>query len=122
MAILENPRFAPLFAPGSQAEVPLTGLIGKFVVSGQVDRLAVTDTEIWIIDYKTNRPAPRAQENVSPAYIFQMATYRAALGAIYPDRIIHCVLLWTHGAAKRPLAMELDSSRMDKALQKADLL
>ncbi|MBD25714.1 MAG: double-strand break repair helicase AddA [Candidatus Marinimicrobia bacterium] len=122
MAILENPRFAPLFAPGSQAEVPLTGLIGKFVVSGQVDRLAVTDTEIWIIDYKTNRPAPRAQENVSPAYIFQMATYRAALGAIYPDRIIHCVLLWTHGDAKRPLAMELDSSRMDKALQKADLL
>ncbi len=122
LAVLENPAFAPLFGPDSRAEVPLTGLVGGFVVSGQVDRLAVTEDGVWIIDYKTNRPPPRAQESVDPAYIFQMATYRAALREIYPDRPIHCVLLWTHGDEAGPFAMELDAERMDDALLHADLV
>ncbi len=46
MLVLEDPRFAALFAPGSRAEVPIVGRLilgGETVrVSGQVDRLAVT--------------------------------------------------------------------------------
>ena len=122
LAVLESTNFAPLFAPGSRAEVPLTGLVGKFAVSGQVDRLAVTNTDVWIIDYKTNRPPPRKQDDVDLAYVFQMATYRAALRAIYPDRAIHCVLLWTHGGEDGPFTMELDAARMDEALHHTNLI
>ncbi len=64
MAVLGDKRFAPLFAPGSRAEVSIAGKVmlnGELrTVAGYVDRLAVTDTEILIGDYKTNRPPPTA--------------------------------------------------------------
>jgi len=41
MAILNHQELAPLFGPGSRAEVPLTGLADGKVVGGLVDRLAV---------------------------------------------------------------------------------
>ena len=112
LAVLDDPHFAPLFAPGSRAEVSLAGLIGKHSLAGQVDRLAVTATEVWIIDYKTNRPPPVDKAKVAPAYVLQMAAYRAALQAIYPGHNIRCVLLWTEG----PFTMELDHAQMDAAL------
>ena len=118
MAVLETPAFAPLFGPGSHAEVPLTGLVGTYAVSGQVDRLAVSATDVWIIDYKTNRPPPRAARDVDAAYVFQMATYRAALQVIYPRHRIHCVLLWTDG----PFTMELTSEQLDQALRHTGLI
>lgn len=119
MAVLETEDFAPLFAPGtSRAEVPVTGLLGRFVLSGQVDRLAVTDTEVWIIDYKTNRPPPHAAVDVDRAYVYQMAAYRRALQAIYPDREIHCVLLWTDG----PFLLELPAQQMDDLLGASGLI
>ena len=48
-------RFAALFAAGSKAEVPITGMVKGHVISAQVDRLAVTEAEVLIVDYKTNR-------------------------------------------------------------------
>jgi ATP-dependent helicase/nuclease subunit A len=123
LAVLDEPAFAPLFANGSRAEVSVTGLVGKHAISGQVDRLAVTDTEVWIIDYKTNRPPPRDPATVDPAYVFQMATYRAALGAIYPRHNVRCVLLWTHADdAGGPFTMELEPARMDGVLHAAGLI
>ena len=112
LAVLDNLAFAPLFAAGSQAEVSLSGLVGKHVISAQVDRLAITPTDVWIIDYKTNRPPPQETAKVDTAYLFQMATYRAALQLIYPRHTIRCVLLWTDG----PFTMELEPARMDAAL------
>jgi ATP-dependent helicase/nuclease subunit A len=118
LTVLDTAAFAPLFATGSRAEVSLTGLIGKYAVSGQIDRLAVTDSEVWIVDYKTNRPPPRDAINVDPAYVFQMATYRAALRAVYPQHTIRCALLWTDG----PFIMELGDSQMDAVLQRTGLI
>ena len=122
LAVMADKNFAVLFGPGSRAEVPLTGLVGGFAVSGQVDRLVVTETDVWIIDYKTNRPPPRAAASVDPAYVFQMATYRAALRTIYPDKTIHCVLLWTHGGKTGPFTIELGNRRMDEAIAHIDLI
>ncbi len=118
LRVLDDPAFAPLFAPGSRAEVSLAGLVGKHVISAQVDRLAVTATDVWLIDYKTNRPPPREAAKVDPAYLLQMATYRAALTAIYPQHRIRCVLLWTDG----PFTMELEAAAMDAALIHAGLI
>ena len=113
LRVLDDPAFAPLFAPGSRAEVSLAGLVGKHVISAQVDRLAVTATDVWIVDYKTNRPPPREAAKVDPAYLLQMATYRAALGAIYSAHRIRCVLLWTDG----PFTMELEPEAMDQVMK-----
>ncbi|NKB43456.1 MAG: double-strand break repair helicase AddA [Alphaproteobacteria bacterium] len=111
IAVLEHSDFAPLFGVGSKAEVPVTGLINGHVLSGQVDRLVVTDRDVMIVDFKTNRPPPRTVEAVNPAYQFQMAAYRAALTEIYPDRTIRCILLWTDG----PFITELPGTMLDAA-------
>ena len=62
MALFDDPTLGILFGVNSQAEVPIVGTIetpnGPRVVSGQIDRLVDTGSEILIIDYKTNRPAP----------------------------------------------------------------
>ncbi len=112
LAVTEDPRFAALFAAGSKAEVPITGMVKGHVISAQVDRLAVTETEVMIVDYKTNRPPAARAEDVDPAYAFQMAVYRAALAQIYPRHAIRCVLLWTDG----PFILELPSFQLDAAL------
>ncbi len=110
LRVLTDPTFAPLFAPGSRAEVPLVGLVGDRAVSGRIDRLCVTDEAVWIVDYKTNRPPPKEVENVPVIYQQQMAAYRAALTRIYPGKQVRCVLLWTDG----PFTMELPDGLLDR--------
>jgi ATP-dependent helicase/nuclease subunit A len=102
--VLENPDFADLFATESLAEVAISGVLGTEVVSARLDRLAVNENCVTVVDYKTNRPAPTDALNVPEQYLRQMALYRALLAKIYPKREIRCVLLWTDG----PHAMALD--------------
>ena len=104
LRLLGDPAFAPLFGPGSRAEAAIVGeLPGGQVISGQIDRLLVTATEVLIVDFKTNRPAPQTPAETAQPYLRQMAAYRSALGKIYPDKSIRCALLWTEG----PRLMEL---------------
>ncbi len=112
--LLDDPRFAQLFAPGSRAEVPIVGRLagGTLTVSGQVDRLAVTNDCVLIADYKTNRPAPRSVEAVPKPYVTQLALYRAVLGQLYPDRPVRAALIWTDV----PDLMELSAASLDAAL------
>jgi ATP-dependent helicase/nuclease subunit A len=98
MAILDHPALAPLFGPSGRAEVPLTGVIGDRVVGGLVDRLAVLDDQVLMADFKTNRQAPGRVEDTPVLYLRQMATYRAVLRAIFPDRPVVCALIWTRAA------------------------
>ncbi|TNE34192.1 MAG: double-strand break repair helicase AddA [Alphaproteobacteria bacterium] len=95
MAVLDHPEFAAIFGPGSQAEVPLSGVFGDQVMSGQMDRLLVGEKEVLIIDYKTNRPSPHDPARVPKIYLRQMAAYARALERIYPGKAIKCALLWT---------------------------
>jgi ATP-dependent helicase/nuclease subunit A len=111
-AVLADARFAPLFAPGSRAEVPIVGRVGQRAVSGVVDRLVVTGDAVLIADYKTNRPAPRKLDDVPPAYLAQLALYRAVLGMLYPDRPVRAVLLWTD----LPELMEIPAKTLDSTL------
>ncbi|MEZ5690759.1 MAG: double-strand break repair helicase AddA [Rickettsiales bacterium] len=99
MNIVNNPEFSFLFAEGSLAEVPIVGnveLKGKIVsVSGQIDRLYIGKTDVWIIDFKSNNYPPSSPEHIPAAYIKQLNLYRLLLKKIYPDKEIHCALLWT---------------------------
>ena len=104
LAVLDHPDFAALFGPGSQAEVPLIGLIGRQALSGQIDRLVVAEDRVLIVDYKSLRPPPPAEDEVAPIYLRQLAAYQAALERIYPDREIRCALLWTEGPRLMPIS------------------
>ena len=116
LAVTEAADHAALFAEGSRAEVPLIGTVrtprGTFTVSGQVDRLAVSEHEVLIVDYKTNRPPPQSASEVALAYRRQLALYRSLLDGIYPGRTVRAFLLWTAA----PLLMEIDAETLDKSM------
>lgn len=110
--VLHHPSFAPIFGAGSRAEVPVVGLTGKQalspkILSGQIDRLCVTETEVLVVDYKTNRPPPAAESDIPVIYLKQMAAYRAILQKIYPDKPVRCALLWTDGPDLMPISEKL---------------
>ncbi len=116
-AILSDKEFAPIFGPGSLAEIRIAGTaknppLGLAHVSGQIDRLLINDDKILVIDYKTNRPPPRDPNKVSPLYLRQMAVYQTLLAEAYPGRQISCALLWTDG----PFMMKLPNPLLEKAL------
>ena len=116
LRIVAHPDYRALYAPGSRAEVPIVGRLtlagGDVRISGQVDRLVVTADEVLIADFKTNRPAPRRIEDVPPAYIRQLALYRALLARLYPTRTVRAALVWT----EVPDLMELSAAALDAAL------
>nr|WP_312293617.1 double-strand break repair helicase AddA [Brevundimonas diminuta] len=117
--VLDDARFAPVFGPGSRAEVALTGtapdLPSGVSISGRIDRLVVTPQRVLVVDFKSNRPAPDHVEDADPAYVLQMAIYAAVLRRLYPDRAVEAALVWTDG----PKLMAVPQSLMDAALENA---
>ena len=107
MNVLEHPEFEVIFGADSRAEVALTGNVsfgGDIeTVSGQVDRLVVTDEEVFVVDYKTMRPIPPAADQVPQIYLRQMAIYRMLLSAVWPERKFCAALLWTEGPILMPI-------------------
>jgi ATP-dependent helicase/nuclease subunit A len=103
MAVLDDPAFAAVFGPQSAAELPIVGRVGNVVVAGQVDRLLVGDSEVLLVDFKSDRPPPAQADAVAPTYLRQMAAYAAVLRAIYPEKAIRAALLWTDGPRLMPL-------------------
>jgi ATP-dependent helicase/nuclease subunit A len=114
--VLDDARFAPVFGPGSRAEVALVGSAPELApgvsINGRIDRLVVTPQRVLVVDYKTNRPAPDRIEDADPAYVTQMAVYVAVLRALYPDRPVEAALVWTDG----PRLMAVPQGMMSEAL------
>jgi ATP-dependent helicase/nuclease subunit A len=114
LAVLALPALAPLFAAGSRAEVAIAGAAPRdggpalpFV--GRIDRLAVAADAVYLADYKTSAKPPGPNP---PAYVAQLAFYRVALAALYPDRPIRAFLIWLTGAE----AIEIAAAELDAAL------
>ena len=67
--LLDDPALAPLFGPGSRAEV---GIAGRAIladgrpldITGQIDRVGITDEAVLIADFKTG-PRPSAGDHPS---------------------------------------------------------
>lgn len=96
--ILNHSQFSAIFGQNSRAEVSIGGFLSHDdMVSGQIDRLLITDERILILDYKTNRPPPKSADNIPAVYLRQMQSYKRAILSIYPGRTIECALLWTDG-------------------------
>jgi ATP-dependent helicase/nuclease subunit A len=115
LRLLGDLRFDKLFLPGSRAEVSIVGRHKGRDVSGQIDRLVVTQDEVLIADYKTNRPAPESLGDAVKRhanYVGQLALYRAVLMQLYPDRPVRAALLWTDTSD----LMEIPAADLDAAL------
>ncbi|HVD82625.1 MAG TPA: double-strand break repair helicase AddA, partial [Bradyrhizobium sp.] len=117
LALIGDPRFAPVFALHSRAEVSIVGRLDRpgrspALVSGQIDRLVVTADEVLIVDYKTNHAPPGARAQAPAAYVRQLALYRGVLQKLYPQLPVRAALLWTETAE----FMEISSPALDAEL------
>jgi ATP-dependent helicase/nuclease subunit A len=117
MALIADARFAPVFAPGSRAEVSIVGRLERqggrpALVSGQIDRLVVTESEVLIVDFKTNHAPPRDPDEAPRGYVRQLALYRAVLTKLYPQRSVRAALLWT----ETPEFMEISAPALEAEL------
>jgi ATP-dependent helicase/nuclease subunit A len=117
LALIVDSRFAPVFAPGSRAEVSIVGRLDRpgqsaALVSGQIDRLVVTPEEVLIVDFKTNHAPPTAMADAPRGYVRQLALYQAVLRKLYPQRSVRAALLWT----EIPELMEISAPALDAGL------
>ena len=117
LGLIDDPRFASVFAPGSRPEVSIVGRLElsgqpKALVSGQIDRLVVTPSEVLIVDFKTNHAPPTTAAEAPKGYVRQLALYRAVLSKLYPQRIVRAALLWT----ETPEMMEISAPALDAGL------
>ncbi len=96
-AVLDDPAFAAVFAPGARTEAPLAALVGETVIAGSIDRLLVTQTDVLAVDFKTGARVPADLAAVPPSHVAQMAAYAAALAAIFPGRNVRAALLYSEG-------------------------
>ncbi|MBH0113738.1 double-strand break repair helicase AddA [Novosphingobium sp. YJ-S2-02] len=95
LAVIDNPEWAELFAPGSLAEVPVAALVGGQVVAGTIDRLVIGEESVRLVDYKTSRRPPASLDEVPRGILRQMGAYAAALGVTFPGRRVEVALLYT---------------------------
>jgi ATP-dependent helicase/nuclease subunit A len=77
------------------------------VISGIIDRLAVSETHVIAIDFKTGRQPPDDLTKTPILYLRQMAAYRALLREVFPRRAIRCALVWTETATVTVLPDDL---------------
>ena len=106
--VLAHPELADVFSPQARAEVDISGEVnvgGKNLkVLGRVDRLAVLEREVIVVDFKTGSPRNQA--------LGQMAIYHALLRQIYPHHRVRAALVWTVG----PDVVWLDDETLRVAL------
>ena len=114
--MLARPELAALFAAGSRAEVAVAGALPRrgrpaLPFAGRIDRIAVGADAVIIADFKSGAPVGATSP---PAYVAQLALYRAALAPLYPDRPVRAFLVWL-GAAE---AVEIPPAALDDALSR----
>ena len=92
--------FPALFAPDhyerAYSEVPLVYTDAGRTVYGIIDRLVCYPDKILIVDYKSHRLS-RNDELLAAAqpYVEQLYLYANGVQQIYPDKPVHCQILFT---------------------------
>ncbi len=117
LGVLDDQRLAPLFGEKSVAEARIAARLekpggGSVEIVGAIDRMAETEAGLWLADYKTGAPRPERR----PAYVVQLALYRAGVAQLFPGREARCFLIHAQG----PIVEEIPAAELDAALR--DLL
>jgi ATP-dependent helicase/nuclease subunit A len=116
ITLITDQRFTALFTGDARAEVDIAGQIvlneKKLEVAGRIDRLAITDTEVMLVDYKTGKP-PRNPRDIPVTHLSQLAVYEHLLRDLYPDREIKTAVIWT----ALPEVVVVSPEQLQSALQ-----
>ena len=102
MRAKENKRF---FSREVRFEVNIMGTLeGIGTINGKIDCLLITDKEIEIVDFKTDRNPPKSVSEVSAAYIMQLGIYSSLIQKSFPDLPIFSYILWTKSNSIMPIS------------------
>lgn len=96
--VLTADQLKSVFADDALAEVPVSADLKGRRMHGVIDRLIVTDSEVHVIDFKSNATVPDHPATCPDGLLRQMGAYAQALSQIYPDRNIRTAILWTRTA------------------------
>ncbi len=116
LRLLEEPTLQGVFTGHAQPEVSIMGTLSlkgrDYAVSGRVDRMAVFDDRVVVLDYKTNRVPPQTVEAIPFAHKAQLAIYREILAPLYPGKRVDCVLVYTENGAVHTLTPDALASAL----------
>ncbi len=111
LSVLDHPDLQAVFSGHSRAEVSIMGtlMLGgcEYAISGRIDRMAVSDDEVTVLDYKTNRRPPDREVDVPLTHRTQLALYREILRPLYPQHRFRCVLAYTETGGVISLSPEI---------------
>ncbi|WP_299890570.1 double-strand break repair helicase AddA [uncultured Ruegeria sp.] len=96
--VLTADHLRPIFTDDALAEVPISADLNGQRIHGVVDRLIVKETEVHVVDFKSNVTVPAQAERCPEGLLRQMGAYAQALAQIYPDKQIRTAILWTQTA------------------------
>ena len=114
--VLSSAELAFIFDQKSLAEVRISALLKEYdnrMMNGVIDRLIVTERDVFVVDYKTNRVVPENQDELPEGIYRQMGAYVSALKTIYPAHQIKPCILWT----VIPSLMYLDTEKAISSMQ-----
>ncbi|MGL4727768.1 MAG: double-strand break repair helicase AddA [Bosea sp. (in: a-proteobacteria)] len=116
LALMAAPALQELFGPGSVAEAGVAGEImlasgRRMAISGRIDRLVASKSEVLIADFKSGH-APSNVQDIRPQALAQIATYRALLAQIYPEHRIRAAIIYMDDG----VMLEAPDAALDAAL------
>ena len=96
--LVNVPHLAPFFGSDGESEVEILGLhqSGQNVV-GRIDRMVKTETEIVLIDFKSDRFVPESIGLDHP-YAQQISLYSDLMQSAFPTHKVKAALLWTQNS------------------------
>ena len=96
--ILDLPELAPAFDPArhlrAHNELEFLDASGSLA---RIDRLVEFDREVWVLDYKTGALGETDAARRVAGHLAQMAGYREAARALYPDKVVRIALVFGDG-------------------------
>ena len=122
ISILANAALAALFGPDSRAELPFRIAARQggtdIWLSGRIDRVAIDDSGVLVVDYKSDAVVPDSAAGVPGNYLTQLGLYALVAGQLFPGRPIRAAILWTEleSLMNFPSAL-LETARSDFTLR-----
>jgi ATP-dependent helicase/nuclease subunit A len=92
VALVARSDLQPFFAPGSRGEVKMMIADTAGPRELRLDRLALHDDAVYVLDYKTGKPQELSENHM---YVQQLAGYSQALQGAWPGRRVKAAILWT---------------------------
>lgn len=117
-AIAGDPALGWVFGPDSLPEVGITATLPELdrrIIEGAIDRVVLTETAVWAVDFKSNRAVPDGPDTVPEAYLRQLGAYAAALEQAFPGREVRAAILWTRAQQLMEIPYEIVRNALRRA-------